>query len=164
MCDTMSEIRKIYRSRSDKILCGVCGGLASYFRVDPTIVRLLWVAVTVLAPAPGLILYLVACLIIPEEPGPQQPPAPSQPLRLERTVDEKPLLVAGIILLVVGGLIITSVMGDLVKDLARWWGYVWVDERLRALAGVILVIVGLVLVLKHREKPVKPAPPSQQSL
>lgn len=160
----MSETKRLYRSRSDKILCGVCGGIASYVKVDATIVRLLWVAVTILSPPLGLILYLVACLIIPEEPGVQQPPTPSQPLRLESTVDEKPLLVAGIILLVVGGLIVTSVMGDLVKDIARWWGYVWVDERLRALAGVILVIVGLVLILKHREKPVKPAPPSRQSL
>jgi phage shock protein PspC (stress-responsive transcriptional regulator) len=159
----MSETRRLYRSRSDKILCGVCGGVASYVRVDPTIVRLLWVAITVLSPPLGLILYIVACLIIPEEPGLQQPTT-SLPSRLEENVEERILLVIGIILLLVGGLIITSVVGDLVKDFVRWGSIAWVDERLRGLAGIVLVIVGLVLILKLREKQVKPAPSSQQSL
>jgi phage shock protein PspC (stress-responsive transcriptional regulator) len=159
----VSETRRIYRSRSDKILCGVCGGVASYVRVDPSIVRLLWVAITILSPLPGLILYFVACLIIPEEPGLQQPTT-SHPPRLEKNVEEKILLVIGVILLVVGGLVITSVVGDLVKDLVRWGSVAWVDERLRGLAGIVLVIVGLVLILKLREKQVKPAPSSQQSL
>jgi len=159
----MSETRRLYRSRSDKILCGVCGGVASYVRVDPTIVRLLWVAITVLSPPLGLILYVVACLIIPEEPGLQQPTT-SYPPRLEKNVEEKILLVIGIIMLVVGGLIITSVVGDLVKDFFRWGSIAWADERLRGLAGIVLVIVGLVFILKLREKQVKPAPSSQQSL
>jgi phage shock protein C len=159
----MSETRRLYRSRSDKILCGVCGGVASYVRVDPPIVRLLWVVITVLRPLFGLIIYIVACLIMPEEPGLQQPTT-SHPPRLEGKVEEKILLVIGIILLVVGGLIITSVMGDLVKDLVRWGGIAWVDERFRGLAGIVLVVVGLVLILKLREKQVKPAPSSQQSL
>ncbi|WP_448578236.1 PspC domain-containing protein [Thermosphaera sp.] len=160
----MSESKKLYRSRSDKILCGVCGGIASYAKVDATIVRLSWVAVTILSPPLGLILYLVACLIIPEEPGPQQPPAASQPPHLEVTMEEKGLLIVGVILLVIGGLIITSVMGDLLKDLARWGSIVWVDERIRAIAGIILLVAGLALVLKHREKHVKPVPSSQQPL
>lgn len=41
-------IKKLYRSEKDRMIAGVCGGLADYFDVDPVVVRLLWVAVTLL--------------------------------------------------------------------------------------------------------------------
>ncbi len=60
--------RKLYRSRSDRMLSGVCGGLAVYAGMDPTLMRLLVaVAVFVTGILPGLIAYIVAALIIPEE-------------------------------------------------------------------------------------------------
>jgi phage shock protein C len=59
--------KKLYRSRSDRMLAGVCGGLADYFGIDPTIVRILMVLFA-LAGGPGLILYIILLLIIPESP------------------------------------------------------------------------------------------------
>jgi phage shock protein C len=59
--------KKLYRSRTDRMLAGVCGGLADYFGVDATIVRILMVLFA-LAGGPGLILYIVLMLIIPEAP------------------------------------------------------------------------------------------------
>ncbi len=59
--------RRLYRSRTDRMLAGVCGGLGEYFGVDPTIVRLLMVLLA-LAGGPGLILYIILALIIPEAP------------------------------------------------------------------------------------------------
>ena len=59
--------KKLYRSRSDKKLAGVCGGLAAYLNMDVTIVRLIWALVSVFAGA-GLIAYIVCALVIPEEP------------------------------------------------------------------------------------------------
>jgi len=59
--------KKLYRSRNDRMLAGVCGGLAEYFGVDATIVRILMVLFA-LAGGPGLILYIVLMLIIPESP------------------------------------------------------------------------------------------------
>ena len=59
--------KKLYRSRTDRMLAGVCGGLADYFGVDPTIVRILMVLFA-LAGGPGLILYIILMLIIPEAP------------------------------------------------------------------------------------------------
>ena len=57
----MSKDRKLYRSRSNKILCGVLGGLGDYFNVDPTVLRVAYV--------------LICALIIPQEPEfPQQQP------------------------------------------------------------------------------------------
>ena len=60
-------MKRLYRSRKEKILGGVCGGIAEYLDVDPTIVRLMWVLLTLMGGA-GVILYLISWLIIPMEP------------------------------------------------------------------------------------------------
>ena len=59
--------KKIYRSKTDAKLAGVCGGIAKYFDIDSTIIRLLWVVIT-LAGGSGLIAYIICALVIPEEP------------------------------------------------------------------------------------------------
>jgi phage shock protein C len=59
--------RKLYRSRTDRMLGGVCGGLAAYLNMDVTVVRLIAVA-TILLPGPSIIAYLLAWIIVPEEP------------------------------------------------------------------------------------------------
>lgn len=58
--------KKLMKSRNDRKLCGVCGGLAEYLNVDSTMVRLIW-ALLVLAAGTGVLAYLVAALIMPEE-------------------------------------------------------------------------------------------------
>lgn len=67
-CMIMEENKKLYRSNSDKKLFGVCGGIAEYFNVDSTIVRLI-VIVIALACGVGLIGYLLAALIMPKKPN-----------------------------------------------------------------------------------------------
>lgn len=59
--------KRLYRSRTDRSLAGVCGGLAEYFQVDPTLVRVLFVLFTLMG-GPGLIVYIALALIVPEEP------------------------------------------------------------------------------------------------
>jgi len=61
------ENRKLYRSRSDRMIAGVAGGLGEYLKMDATIVRLLFVLFA-LAGGPGLLVYLVMLLVVPEEP------------------------------------------------------------------------------------------------
>ncbi|MGD2027498.1 MAG: PspC domain-containing protein [Anaerolineales bacterium] len=61
------ENRKLYRSRTDRMIGGVAGGLADYLNVDATVVRLLFVFFA-LAGGPGLLVYLVMLLVVPEEP------------------------------------------------------------------------------------------------
>jgi len=63
---SMSQ-KRLYRSRKDRFLGGVCGGFASYFNVDPVFVRLIWV-VLCLAWGAGLLLYIIAWIIMPLEP------------------------------------------------------------------------------------------------
>jgi len=60
-------MKKLYRSNVDKRLCGVCGGLAEYFELDSTIIRLLWVIFTFCGGA-GLMAYIIAALIVPNQP------------------------------------------------------------------------------------------------
>jgi phage shock protein C len=60
-------MKRLYRSGKERILGGVCGGLAEYLGVDPTIVRLVWV-LFVMAGGSGALFYLVAWLIIPRNP------------------------------------------------------------------------------------------------
>ncbi|MDE2857449.1 MAG: PspC domain-containing protein [Chloroflexota bacterium] len=59
--------KRLYRSRADRRIAGVCGGIADYLAVDPTIVRIIW-ALFAIAGGPGLVLYIILAAIIPEEP------------------------------------------------------------------------------------------------
>jgi len=59
--------RKLYKSRSDKKICGVCGGVAEFFDIDPTIVRLITVGLCCLAGS-GILIYIVAAIIMPDKP------------------------------------------------------------------------------------------------
>ena len=56
--------KKLYKIEKGKKLCGVCGGIAEYFNIDPTIVRLLWV-IFFLCGGSGILAYVVCALIIP---------------------------------------------------------------------------------------------------
>ena len=60
--------KKLYKSTHDRKVCGVCGGIAEYFGVDSTFIRLLWVIFT-LAGGSGIIAYIIAALIMTDDPG-----------------------------------------------------------------------------------------------
>ncbi|MBP5158575.1 MAG: PspC domain-containing protein [Treponema sp.] len=63
--------KRIYKS-SQKTLCGVCGGIAEYFNMDPTVVRLIWVVLTLVSfGMGGIIAYIVCALVIPDRPSSQ---------------------------------------------------------------------------------------------
>ena len=62
-------VRKLYRSRTNRMLAGVCGGLAEYSNVDPTIVRILAVVATVLSGGLAVLGYIAAMVLVPEDPG-----------------------------------------------------------------------------------------------
>ena len=60
--------KKLYRSTTDKMIAGVCGGFAKYFNVDPTLIRVLLVLFCLLGGS-GLLFYIVCVVVIPEEPA-----------------------------------------------------------------------------------------------
>ena len=59
--------KRLYRSRKNRRVAGVCSGIADFLAVDPTIVRILWVLLA-MAGGPGVLLYIIMAAIVPEEP------------------------------------------------------------------------------------------------
>ena len=60
----MDERKRLYKSRNNKMICGVCAGLAEYLGIDPTVVRLIWAALGLTGT--GILLYIIAALVMPE--------------------------------------------------------------------------------------------------
>ncbi|HMM41685.1 MAG TPA: PspC domain-containing protein [Thermomicrobiales bacterium] len=120
------EVRRLYRSRSDRMIGGVAGGMASYLGIDPVLSRLIWVAL--LFSGVGFLLYIIAWIIVPEAPEGMQlaaaPPASNQALRL----------------IVGGGLVLIGAI-FLLREIIPWFdeGVVW---------AAILVVVGIGILLK----------------
>jgi phage shock protein C len=69
--------KRLYRSRTEKMIAGVCGGIAEYLDVDPTIVRVLWVLFAFMA-GTGILLYLILWVVMPLDvpQAPRTPPGP----------------------------------------------------------------------------------------
>ncbi len=63
----MNQVKRIYRSTTNKMLGGVCQGLANYFNIDVTLVRIAWVVLTLMGGA-GIFAYLLCWIIIPASP------------------------------------------------------------------------------------------------
>lgn len=60
----MSMNKRLYKSQTDRKLCGVCGGIAEYFNVDPTIIRLVWALLG--CTGTGIVAYIIAAIIMPD--------------------------------------------------------------------------------------------------
>ena len=59
--------KKLYKSNQNKMIDGVCGGIAEYFGIDPTVVRLLWALFSLMGGC-GILAYIIAAIIIPRNP------------------------------------------------------------------------------------------------
>lgn len=58
--------RKLFKSNTNRMLCGVCGGIGEYFNIDPTVIRILWIVFSLLGGS-GILAYIIAAIIIPEQ-------------------------------------------------------------------------------------------------
>ena len=82
--------KKLYRSVTDKMLAGVCGGLAEYFSIDPVIVRLIFVLAVIFGAGSGILAYIILWIIVPQKPYIITPFNPEQPKSdADSTADEK---------------------------------------------------------------------------
>ena len=59
--------KRLYKSNQNKMIDGICGGIAEYFGVDPTVVRLLWALFSLMGGS-GILAYIIAAIIIPRNP------------------------------------------------------------------------------------------------
>jgi phage shock protein C len=134
----MSEVnsykeRKLYRSQVNKMLGGVCGGLAEYFRIDPTLVRLVWVILCFFGGV-GILVYVAALIIVP--PNPDQNTAEPQ----QNIIKDKSLF-WGAILIIAGAFLLLRQFGLFYSF--NFWQIPW-----QAVWGALLVSFGLLLVFK----------------
>ncbi len=61
------KLRRLTRSQNNRMLAGVCGGIAEYFGIDATVVRLLWTMLSLLTIWPGIVAYILAWIIVPAD-------------------------------------------------------------------------------------------------
>ncbi len=60
-------MKRLYRSKNDRMLGGVCAGLGEHLDIDPTVIRLVWAVITVISVGTGVLVYILAWILIPEE-------------------------------------------------------------------------------------------------
>ena len=105
---TVTEIRRVRRSRQDRVIGGVCGGLGRYLEVDPVLLRIAAVALA-LSGGLGVLAYIIAWIVIPEETG-------DEPVLVQGRDNRHGLaLVVGAALVALGGLL-------LVQQMVPWFG------------------------------------------
>lgn len=62
-------MKKLYKSNENKVFFGIIGGIGEYFNIDPVLLRLIWVIVVIFTGfVPGIVVYLIACFIVPNKP------------------------------------------------------------------------------------------------
>ncbi len=68
MSEDEKSTRRLYRSRKNRWIAGVAGGIAEYFDRDPVLIRIIWILLLLPGGLPGLVPYLICWIIIPQEP------------------------------------------------------------------------------------------------
>lgn len=133
-------VKRLYKSRTDRMLDGICGGTAEYFGLDSTLVRIAWVLLTLLGGS-GVILYIVAMIIMPTNPVVVTEPV--TPAAKPGSAHEKNTKFWGILLVGVGTVWFLSNVG--VPIWHHWWGFSW-----DVLLPVLLILVGVAFIFGGR--------------
>jgi len=123
--------KKLYRSRIDCKIGGVCGGLAEYFNIDPTIVRIIAVLL-IFADGVGVLAYLIAWIIVPRSPVGSTGEIPAEPPE-KREYSPWNKILPGLVLIVVGILF-------LLKNQYWWFDFGDFWPLLLIIAGILLLI------------------------
>lgn len=141
--NTGQQYRRLTKSRSDRMIDGVCGGVAAYFGIDPTLVRVAWVLVTLLGGS-GIILYIAAMILMPKEatapPAAEQATDPTTP----RSSARGNTRFWGILLVGVG---VVWLMGNL--DLDFWHHWWWFSFG--TVVPVLMILAGVAFLYGGRE-------------
>lgn len=134
MSEEKEPYPRLYRSRRDRVIGGVCGGLGEYFSMDPVILRVVWIAAVLLAGS-GILAYLIAWILIPDSPvGYVQKP--------RKDSEDRPRVDSGKVL---GVVLIVIALLWMVYRFSFFpfipWGWIW---------PLALVVLGVAFLLRTR--------------
>lgn len=128
------KMNRLYRSSSNKMIAGVCGGIAEYLKVDPTAVRVAWILLSVLPFIPGIILYVIAWFVIPKQPaGDLKTPAPA--------ASSTTTAFLGFFFVAIGALIFLANLD--VLDWEEWWDFSW-----EYVLPLLLIAIGVFFIAR----------------
>ena len=131
--------KKIYRSRTDKVLSGVCGGLGEYFNIDPSIIRFLWVLLAIATEGAGIIAYIICATIIPE--------GDNNVIYYDSTEDKtykNSAMFVGIVLIITGAILLLKKVWPMFN--VKWFHF-------RKYWPILLIVAGIyVIYLQKKEK------------
>jgi phage shock protein C len=145
-----TQSRRLYKSRHHRMIDGVCGGFAEYFNTDPTIVRILWILLTLASFGAGIVLYLACMFIIPVNPahfGLQAVPAPASGNGARHFW--------GAALIILGGIILLSNLGF---EFFHFWYIPW-----GVVFPAILILLGVSIIYFSQAKKTQTPPSSAEA-
>lgn len=128
------ENKKLYRSKSDRFISGVCGGIANYFNIDSNLIRVLFVIISFTGGV-GIILYIAALIILPENPNEEDIP--------DKSINTT--LLIGLILVVLGGIL-------LLRQIGTFYYFHLFDISFSTIWGILLIGIGIVLLFRTGRK------------
>ena len=130
--------KRLYRSQDNRMIAGVCGGLADYFEIDPTLVRLIVVAIALFGGV-GLLAYIAAIFIIPNNPD-QLPSENSS----ENLIKDKSLFW--------GSLLIIFGLFFLLRQMGLFYGFEFWKIPWQMVWAAFLIVIGLYLLYNRKKK------------
>ncbi len=136
-----TTVRRLSRSRRDRVFAGVCGGLATYMGLDPVLVRVLYVALTLLSWGTGILIYVLAWIIIPVES--EEACATVAPKDESSRRDARRIF--GVLLVIVGLLALAATTLP--------WFHLF--HGIRLAGPIVLLTIGLVMLMWRREPVVR---------
>ncbi len=131
MAQEEKEIRRLYRSKHDRYIAGLAGGLGDYFHIDANIWRIVFIILTFTGGI-GLVLYLIGFIIVPENP--------SQENQTSKVKEKDSTFILAIILIIIGLFLLTREFG-LFNYFHLWripWAVIW---------AIFLIFIGILLIL-----------------
>lgn len=127
--------KRLYRSRTNRVIGGVCGGLGEYLGVDPVVIRLIW-AITFFLGGVGFIAYIICLVVIPETPS-----GVTQVLQTYTSPATLGIII-GAVIIIAGGLLL---LGNIFQWSWRWGWWLW-----SILLPLALIGLGIFLMIRKR--------------
>ena len=143
--------KRLYRSRVNRMISGVCGGLGEYLNMDPVVIRIIFILLALFGGG-GILLYLIGIFVIPENPN-QSPVSATKPK--ERTSSGHSAF-WGWVLIILGALFLIPQF-TFIPPIDLWdlpWGTIW---------AILFIVFGIFLLLKSDTKETAQMPPAGES-